>query len=211
MRNHLLIALIGLTMACQLRAEPPSAASLAPAIISVSDWGGSPPGQADPAPPGTHQITHITLHHQGETFVPGSNVAEYLRRLQRWSRQSKHWTDIPYHYVVAPDGRIYAAREESVPGDTNTEYQPQGHALVMLLGNFEDVEPTPEQLQSMVALMAWLARKHGLSAEDIASHRDFSSQTVCPGQHLYAYLQSGWLRTAVAARLKGEPVPRPFE
>ena len=108
----------------------------------------------------------------------------YLRRLQAWSRNTKRWADIPYHYVVAPDGRIYAARPLAVAGDTNTEYDPTGHALVMLLGNFEEVEPTPQELQATVDLMAWLARSHGLRADSIASHNDYSAQTLCPGRNL---------------------------
>ena len=175
----------------------------APQIVSAESWGSVP--AAAPMPP--QHIAHITLHHQGETWQPGREVTAYLRALQQWSRQTKHWADIPYHYVIAPDGRIYAARPEDQPGDTNTEYDPQGHVLVMLLGNFEDVQPTPEALASCAELMAWIALRHGLQPSDIASHKDYSQQTVCPGANLYRYLQSGWLRGAVAARMAGRPLP----
>ena len=175
----------------------------APRIASAESWGSVP--AAERLPPQT--VQHITLHHQGETWVPGREVSDYLRALQRWSRQTKRWADVPYHYVIAPDGRIYAARPEDQPGDTNTEYDPRGHALVMLLGNFEEVQPTPEALSACAELMAWIALRHGLTASDIASHRDYSAQTVCPGANLYRYLQNGWLRGAVAARMAGRPLP----
>ena len=177
----------------------------APPIIAVSSWGGQPTSFA--AEP--QRITRITLHHQGETWRDGDDVAPYLRRLQQWSRESRHWADIPYHYVVSPDGRIYAARPLALAGDTNTEYDPQGHALVMLLGNFENVEPTAQQLNATVELMAWLAREHGLAPDSIASHRDFSAQTVCPGRNLYRYIENGWLVTAVDRRLRGLPTSSP--
>lgn len=180
----------------------------APEIISVEHWGGSPDARPPAVPP--QDIRRITLHHQGTHWQPGADVPAYLRRLQQWSRLSKRWPDIPYHYVIAPDGRIYAARDPGVPGDTNTEYEPRGHALVMLLGNFEEVEPSAGQLRATAELMAWLAQRQGLGAEAVATHKDFSSQTLCPGARLYAYVQSGWLRRAVAARLEGQTMPEPF-
>lgn len=188
--------LIGCVQAPQ---QPPAPEPPPVELVSVADWGGAP---ASPVVQ-PQRISHITLHHQGETWVPGSDVAAYLRRLQQWSRLSKRWADIPYHYVIAPDGRIYAARPEQQAGDTNTEYDPRGHALVMVLGNFEDQKPTATQLRAVVDLMAHLAARHGLPPEAIASHRDFSAQTVCPGAHLYPYVSSGWLQKAVAARLAG--------
>lgn len=182
------------------RAPVPATPPLPPIErVSVADWGGTP----GPAPAQPQRITHITLHHQGETWVAGSDVAAYLRRLQQWSRLSKRWADIPYHYVIAPDGRIYMARPEAQAGDTNTEYDPRGHALVMVLGNFEAARPTVVQLEAVVALMAQLAATHGIEPATIASHRDYSAQTVCPGAHLYPYVSSGWLQRAVAARLAG--------
>lgn len=170
----------------------------APAIVSVDAWGGTPGA----APVFPQQITHITLHHQGERWQDGADVPAYLRRLQQWSRNTRRWADIPYHYVIGPDGQIYAARPLAQPGDTNTEYNPRGHALVMLLGNFELQQPTPAQLDAAVKLTAWLAREHRLGVDAIATHRDFSTQTVCPGQHLYAHLASGEFQAAVARRLK---------
>ena len=179
-------------------------------MVAVPEWGGLPVMAAQAGGP-PQRIHHITLHHQGETWRQGDDVAAYLRRLQTWSRSTRHWADIPYHYVIAPDGRIFEARPLAQPGDTNTEYDPEGHALVMLLGNFEEVEPTPEQLHATVALLAWLAKSQGLAdqpmAQLIASHKDYSAQTVCPGRHLYRYLQDGWLPHAVALRLQGLPEP----
>lgn len=174
-----------------------ASAPRAPHIIPVEAWGGSP-AAAGEAP---QHISRITIHHQGEIWKPGSDPEAYLRRLQQWSRQTKHWADIPYHYVVAPDGRIYAARPLSQAGDTNTEYDPQGHALVMLLGNFEEQQPTAAQLNAAVELTAWLVREHHLGIDAIASHKDYSTRTVCPGRNLYAYLESGWFRREISKKL----------
>ena len=186
------LALAALLAVAGCASTPP-----APDIIGVEAWGGST--LASSAPP--QRITHITLHHQGEIWKEGADPEAYLRRLQQWSRLTKRWADIPYHYVIAPDGRIYAARPLAQAGDTNTEYDPRGHALVMLVGNFEEQQPTPRQLDAAVQLTAWLAREHKLGLDAIASHKDHSAQTVCPGRNFYAYLASGWFKAEVAKRL----------
>jgi N-acetylmuramoyl-L-alanine amidase len=153
-------------------------------VVSVQQWG----GKASPLPATAQSITHLTIHHQGELWNPDADVPAYLRRLQGWSRMTKGWADIPYHWIVAPDGTVYAARPWQLAGDTNTEYDPRGHLLVMLLGNFEVQHPTPAQWDAAVALVAGLQRDFGLGADRIATHKDHSAQTVCPGAHLYARL-----------------------
>lgn len=178
---------------------------VAPQVVSVADWGGTP---ADPAKARRHTITHITLHHQGEPFKPGTDPRQYLRNLQTWSRNSKGWLDIPYHYIIDLEGRTYAGRDIAYAGDTNTEYDPSGHALVEVVGNFEEVEPNQAQLDAVVEVMAMLAKKYQVPVENIASHRDHSDKTVCPGANLYRYVQSGYFREQVAARLAPVNQPR---
>jgi hypothetical protein len=170
-------------------------------IVPVGAWGGTP---ADAAQARRHTITHITLHHQGEPYKPGTDPQQYLRNLQTWSRNSKHWLDIPYHYIIDLDGHIYEGRKIDYAGDTNTEYDPTGHALIEVVGNFEEVEPNQQQLDAVVRLMAMLAKKYGVALDHIASHRDFSTQTVCPGANLYRYVQEGYFRHKVALRLAQE-------
>ena len=55
----------------------------------------------------------------------------------------------------------------------------------------------------MVELMAWIAQSQGLSAAEIATHKDFSQQTVCPGKNLEPYVRSGWLHQAVDGTPEG--------
>lgn len=205
MHRRQLLALAPVLLPTLVIGRTAYAGTPSPQIIATADWGGVPSEGSQP----TQEIRHITLHHEGESWVISNDPAAYLRRLQKWSRETKHWPDIPYHYVIAPDGRTYAARSESQPGDTNTEYDPRGHALVMLLGNFENVEPTPEALGACAELMAWIAVRHELGADAIAAHKDYSAQTVCPGKHLYHYLQSGWLKRAVSERIAGRSLPPP--
>lgn len=176
----------------------PSLADVEHSIVAVSAWGGTP---ADPALARRQTVSYITLHHQGEPFPEGKDPVQYLRNLQAWSRSTKHWLDIPYHYIIDLDGKIYAGRDIQYAGDTNTEYDPMGHALIEVVGNFEEVEPNQKQLDAVVDLMAMLAAKYHVPLDRIASHRDYSAQTVCPGKNLYRYVQEGYFRHRVAQRL----------
>jgi hypothetical protein len=170
-------------------------------IVPVAGWGGTP---ADATLARKHEITHITLHHQGEPFPVGKDPVRYLRNLQTWSRTTKRWLDIPYHYIIDLDGNIYEGRKIEYAGDTNTEYNPTGHALIEVVGNFEEVQPNQKQLDATVDLMALLAAKHKVSIDTIAGHKDHSASTVCPGANLYHYLQDGYFRHKVALRLARE-------
>lgn len=187
--------LLALALAgCATRVQAPD-----PAIVAVSDWGGTP---ADPVQARRHTITHITLHHQGEAFKVGTDPRQYLRNLQNWSRNSKGWLDIPYHYIIDLEGHVYEGRDIAYAGDTNTEYDPTGHALIEVVGNFEEVEPNQQQLDAVVNVMAMLAKKYKVPVEHIASHRDHSNNTVSPGANLYRYVQSGYFKEQVALRLQ---------
>ena len=129
---------------------------------------------------------------------------DHFCRARRYSRGVRNWADIPYHYVIDLQGRIYEARPLGIAGDTNTRYDTSGHALIQVVGNLDEVEPTPAQLEGVVQLMSALAIRHGLTEKDIAGHRDVAADTVCPGRHLYRYLENGWIQARVAENLRAQ-------
>jgi hypothetical protein len=193
--------LLSLLLFTSFSAPAQTLADVEQSIVPIAAWGGTP---ADASLAQRQTITHITLHHQGEPYKAGTDPRQYLRNLQNWSRGTKHWLDIPYHYIIDLDGNIFEGRKIDYAGDTNTEYDPTGHALIEVVGNFEEVEPNQQQLDAVVRLMALLAKKYEVPLDHIASHRDFSQQTVCPGANLYRYMQEGYFRHKVALRLAQE-------
>jgi hypothetical protein len=170
------------------------------AIMPVAAWGGTPALATAEKPLKSHRISHITLHHQGETFPPGKDMLAYLRNLQTWSRGVRGWVDVPYHYVIDLDGKLYAGRDITIPGDTNTAYNPAGHALIEVVGNYENIEPSAAQLEAIAQTMAWVAIKHSIPIEKIASHKDYAS-TACPGKNLYRYIENGFFKQRVSELL----------
>lgn len=169
----------------------------APAVISVAEWNGkAPTGEIE-----SHEITHITVHHAGVVFPEDKDPYEYMRGLQKFSQVDKEWIDIPYHYTIDMEGNIFENRPLKYPGDTNTEYDPTGHALIHVVGNYEVQEVRPEQIKAIAHLSAWLAREYNVPMDHIASHKDHSDQTVCPGKDLYKYFEDGTIKKEIQALL----------
>ena len=193
------LLLICAGIACSGCATRGATLAAAPAIISVRDWGGS---AANETLARHHTIDRITLHHQGVAFPRERDAQQYLRDLQTWSRATKGWIDVPYHYAIDLDGRVYEGRDIRFAGDTNTGYDPAGHALIEVVGNFEEVEPNALQLDAVVNLMALLAARHNVPVTAIRGHRDVAPDTECPGRNLYRYLDNGFFREQVGARLR---------
>ncbi|MCI0691143.1 peptidoglycan recognition protein family protein [candidate division KSB1 bacterium] len=167
-------------------------------IATVSQWGGTPAKDTSRV----QEIKFITLHHGGEEFKQDKDFATYLINLQSWSRSEKKWIDIPYHYLIDFEGKIYEGRDIHYPGDTNTAYDPTGHALVCLPGNYEIQQPNDKQLRAVIDVFVWLCWKYELLPEVIKGHKDVAEGTVCPGKNLYAYFENGFIKKEVARQLK---------
>ena len=167
-------------------------------VITRSDWGWLPlENTKDEA-----KITKITIHHGGVEVSADKDPIESIRNLQKWSRSEKKWIDIPYHFMIDLDGKIYEARPINLPGDTNTEYDPTGHALIEVMGNYEIQEFSENQMKSLVALSAFLAKEFNVPVSDIKSHKDYSEMTVCPGKNIYKYFEDGTILKQIEEKLK---------
>ncbi len=166
-------------------------------VITRAEWGWQPLDRVLPQ----HSINKITIHHGGEEFAEGKDMIQYLRNLQSWSRSEKNWIDIPYHFMIDLKGNIYEARPINYPGDTNTDYDVTGHALICVVGNYEIQTIKEVQLKSLAKLVAFLKQKYQVELKDIKGHKDYTTQTVCPGKDLYKYLADGSFIKMVEAEL----------
>lgn len=174
--------------ACLLTAAVSVTAQKAPSMVSRSDWGANKAvGEGK-----KHKIRLITIHHTATVQKPDVEIATKMRNLQAFSQRDDKldtgkfkpaWFDVPYHYYIAVDGKIAEGREIGYAGDTNTEYNPTGHALVVVEGSFSKEQPTAEQVESLKKIVAWLARKYKVPAESIKGHGDYA-KTGCPGENL---------------------------
>ncbi|HEY0997221.1 MAG TPA: N-acetylmuramoyl-L-alanine amidase [Gemmatimonadaceae bacterium] len=180
--------------------EVATLASLPPQVARSDSAGGAAMRLRIP-----HRITHVTLHNTGdaEPLRPGDDPVRRLRGLQAWGASDRNWWDVPYHFLLDLDGRVYEGRDWHFMGETNTTYDPGGHFLISVIGNYSRQEPTQAQLDAIADLMAWALRENHLPVDRIGGHYMYA-KTDCPGTNLRKYLEDGTFRRMVEARLARE-------
>ncbi len=184
-------------------ASPAPAQSGTTAVLLCRDaWG------ARPARPGgrPHTINRMTIHHTAVFLGDNRKIIERLRQHQRFHQDKRGWIDIAYHIGIDRAGNIYELRSTDIAGDTATNYDPTGHFLVLCEGNFEQEAVTDSQLHGAALAFAWASQKFDIPPDTLASHRDVSHDTTCPGANLYARVTSGELNRRIEALLASGPV-----
>lgn len=180
-------------------------------FVSAKDWGSDP----DPIPDSRkHTPKYVTLHHAGVLWTNDRDPVEFVRNMQSWGKRrpeieppprNTYWPDLPYHFLIAPDGKIFEGRSLDYEPESNTKYELAGHIGVELMGNFEEQRPSPAQVESAVRLAAWLVAKHDLKLGAISTHaRVANGQTSCPGRDFARYFEDGQFQKWVARVLAGE-------
>lgn len=154
----------------------------------------------------------IIVHHTaGDTssFTGKESVIAYLKDVYKFHTITRGRWDIGYNFLIDPYGNIYEGRaggDSVVWAHTNWNNTPS--IWISLMGNFDDQQPTKEQITSLVALMTALSKKYNIDptaqaeyhkiltdspymksveAGTIAGHRD-AGVTSCPGKNLYTLL-----------------------
>jgi hypothetical protein len=167
-------------VACQ---PGPSVAQELPVIPRVA-WGAlEPTGPCRP-----HTIKAISIHHTATVAKDNSQSPRRLRSYQRYHQSNKGWTDLAYHLFIDLDGNIYEGRNMACVGDTATNYDPTGHLLLVLEGNFEEQDVSPAAFNRLVEVVSWAAATHDVPSEQIRRHRELAA-TACPGEALDALIR----------------------
>jgi N-acetyl-anhydromuramyl-L-alanine amidase AmpD len=108
------------------------------------------------------------------------------RQIQDIHMRERGFADIGYHFVIDRRGNIFEGRTIAVRG-SHTGGRNYGTIGVVLLGDFENTQPTNKQWESTRLLVHCLAVNYGLT--HLAGHREFQPErTVCPGRHLESRL-----------------------
>lgn len=174
-----------------------SSGQSAPVINSRESW-----NAVAPKPFASQVPVRITVHHEGTKLLATDDAVRKIKGIQTWGMgPDRKWADVPYHFFIAPDGKIYEGRNINTVGETNTEYNPSGHLLICCLGNYEEYEVPEAQLQSLIQLIAWCSKTYKIPAGTLATHRDYSKQTTCPGKNLYKYFENGYIKEELRKKL----------
>lgn len=182
--------------------EPTTKPVEKPAMVSAAEWGSTP----QPIPEERrHTPKNITIHHAGVEWKNTSTPIKSVKGLQEYGQKEKNWPDVPYHFIIGPDGTIFEGRSVDYAPDTNTDYDVHGHIGIEIMGNFEVQRVSEGQLDSLVKLTAWLAQKYNIGADHIGGHKDIAKgQTVCPGKDLYRYVEDGSITKWAMQIINGE-------
>jgi len=174
-----------------------------------------------PTPPDLPNLQpkRITVHHTALAGAPAVSAAqaqeaERMRLIWRSHVNGNGWSDIGYHYIIMPSGRIYEGRSERKRGAHDLVNDGLGVAFD---GVFSSATISPQQFQSAIALCTSLCKRFGFAdpvtpvptpTADfgtrnlplICSHRD-RVNTECPGVQGATTVRLGEIRQAVRTNL----------
>ena len=146
-------------------------------IIRRASWGARSPAR-------NYSTYHwparktIVVHHTVEKI--SDNVTLNQSKVKVRGHQAQHlrkgWTDIGYHFLIDPKGRIFEGR----PRNTIGSHSPGANHNpgVAFMGDFRYKPPTREAIRSFW----WLYEN--LNGNSVSGHRDYYP-TACPGDALY--------------------------
>lgn len=130
----------------------------------------------------------IVVHHSAQA------VGSY-DQIDREHRKIQGWDGCGYHFVIgngtgSPDGQVEVARRWSnqkhglhCKNATNPDVNEYGIGIC-LIGDFDQAPPTPKQIASARALVAYLAERYHVPADAVGTHADLAGvATACPGKN----------------------------
>lgn len=163
--------------------EPTPAVAATVHLLCRDAWQARPPrsGMQD------HRLDRLTVHHTAVAATDETQGPTHLRLYQDLHMDQQGWRDVAYHVAVDRAGYAYELRDWGLVGSTSTAYDPAGHFLLVLDGNFQEHEPTEEQLETAAHVLAWASDHFSIGLDTIVGHRDLAS-TACPGDALYRRL-----------------------
>lgn len=197
-------------------------------VLRRISWAGdlaAPAGLPTEAP---GDVRVLLVHHSASANDYGEDeVVGQIRQFHALhTGPEKGWVDVAYNFFVDRFGRVWEGRSGSLDGPVigDATGGNQGFSqLVCLIGDFEVTDPSPEAIDSLTRILAWIARRDGVDVAPgatttftsrgsnrwpegatvdtatIAGHRDMS-QTACPGGRVYDRVR-GDLPALVAQQL----------
>lgn len=177
-------------------------------IISRSTWGARHRAGFGPRGIGALErwLHHSVTKQLGADATPEQEHVE-MRGLERIG-QARFGAGISYTLAVFPSGRVYEGTGITRRG-AHTDGRNTIAAGIVLVGNYEEHEPTPQMLSALAELL-----RHGVdagwwrSATFTGAHRKLKS-TACPGRHAFAKMAFVEGLAALGGGGMSAPAPAP--
>lgn len=168
--------------------------------------------------------TRIVVHHTANDWIKlksQDEVKAFLRNIYRMHALKNWWWDIWYNFVIDKWWNIYEGRSwwEWVVW-AHAKWNNVSSIWISMIWNFENEEPSAEQINALINLATALSIKYGIlpyntvtyhkeAKKDpyitdvnnfsLVGHRD-AGFTACPGKNLYARLE--YIRQTVNDNIK---------
>src|SRR5262245_50127860 len=111
-----------------------------PNIVTRAEWG----SKSDRIPESRRQTPQwIAIHHAGVLWTNDQDPAEIVRALQSWGKRrpelekpprNTYWPDLPNHFLISPDGRIFEGRPIEYEPESDTKSPLAGTIGVEMMG-----------------------------------------------------------------------------
>nr|XP_033334212.1 peptidoglycan-recognition protein LB-like [Megalopta genalis] len=166
-------------------------------IITREEWKARPPLQREfmktPTP-------YVMIHHGGipHYCYNQKSCSAIVRSYQDLHIDVRGWFDIGYSFVIGEDGNAYEGRGWDSVGAHSPGYNTQSIGIC-IIGDYSDFLPNEAALNALSNLI-----DYGVSLGKISEnyrmigHRQ-ARPTLCPGDHLYAYVQKNprWTKNPI--------------
>lgn len=159
------------------RTKPPK-----PTIIPRKSWKARPGGGLSYLGDLSDSYYRVTCHHDASPAPANMTKARALqtvREHQAMHMDQQGWSDIGYHFLIAPGGEIIEGRPLNTQG-AHVYMENGGNVGICVMGELHKHQPTAAQVTSFMALYAWLCWELDLDSGCLRGHRDYMA-TQCPG------------------------------
>jgi N-acetylmuramoyl-L-alanine amidase. len=127
---------------------------------------------------------YIVIHHTATDSGDAVSIGKY-------HKEKKGWVNgLGYDFLIgngngSRDGQIEVGNRWNKQIDGahagNSEYNKHGIGIC-LVGNFDNVQPTNQQISSLLYLIDYLQNRCNIHKDNVIMHKTFR-KTVCPGKH----------------------------
>lgn len=165
-------------------------------VLPRSAWRAATPDRRRLTPT-SGRWRRITVHHSAMEAVSlrgatQSASAATLAGIQDHHMRTNGWGDIGYHFLIDPQGRIFAGRSlqwqgahaGGLNGSNNIE-----NIGICLLGDFTAERPAPAAVAALEGLLDSLRGRFGIPQAAVNGHLHFKN-TACPGRFLQPWVEA---------------------
>jgi N-acetylmuramoyl-L-alanine amidase len=148
-------------------------------------------------------VRRITIHHTAMDASGLQGTAEIGNMLDRIRkehlRRDSRVVDIGYHFIIDPQGRVWAGRSTMLQG-AHVKDKNEHNLGICVMGNFEVQHPTPAQVRTLNTFVPTQMRRYNVHTSQLFTHRELG-ESACPGASLQQIMREARSRGGLFASL----------